>query len=455
MKTPYDPSSSKLLSFYDKIPSFVDGTDTPRAYLERCIETIEAKEPEVKAFVTLSMDRARAAADASTLRYKENRILSPLDGMPFGMKDVFETEDMPMQLGSPIFEGYETGWDAACVYFLRRGGAVMIGKTVTTEFAFGNPGPTRNAWDSNRTPGGSSSGSGAAVGAGMVPAGTGTQVRGSILRPACYNGAWALKPSWGAINTRGGFPSPPSIGHLGFLAGSLADTWISCYWLSQNAGGDAGHPSLKGEPRLPKSSKPKRLARVDTAGWPDTSETVREIFNKMIFKLERQGVEIVSRREDPELESYEQDMLELSKVIEIILAYEYRWPLMMYADKCPELLGDRVLNRAKAAADITPEQYEEAIEWSISARQRHEALSKKYDAMLTLNGTGAAPEGMAIGNAIYGEQSSVLGVPTLNAPLLAHDDMPLGIQVLGYFRRDYDLIAIGHWMIHAILRSDG
>jgi len=152
------------------------------------------------------MDRARAAADASTLRYKENRVLSPLDGMPFGMKDVFETEDMPMQLGSPIFEGYETGWDAACVYFLRRGGAVMIGKTVTTEFAFGNPGPTRNAWDSNRTPGGSSSGSGAAVGAGMVPAATGTQVRGSILRPACYNGAWALKPSWGAINTRGASP---------------------------------------------------------------------------------------------------------------------------------------------------------------------------------------------------------------------------------------------------------
>ena len=454
MKITYNPSSSKLLTFHDKIPDFINLEDTPRDYLERCINTIDLREPEVKAFVTLCLDRARDAADASTKRYKQNRVLSPIDGMPYGMKDVFETEDMPMQLGSPLFEGYETGWDAACAYFLRRGGAVMVGKTVTTEFAFGNPGPTRNAWDTKRTPGGSSSGSGAAIGAGMLPAATGTQVRGSILRPACYNGAWALKPSWGAINTRGGFPSPPSIGHLGFLAGSLADTWVSCFWLSRAAGGDAGHPSLKGEPKLPQARKPKCLARVDSAGWIDTPEPVREIFNKMIRKLEKCGVKIISRNEDPELESYEQDMVKLSEVIEIILAYEYRWPLMMYADRSPDLLGKRVLDRAKVAADITPEQYEEALNWSKAARERHEALADKYDAMLTLNGTGAAPEGLAVGNAVYGEQSSILGVPTLNAPLLADDDMPLGIQVLGYFRRDYDLVALGHWMIHAVIRGE-
>ena len=454
MKIKYDPSSSKLLTFYDKVPSFVDGSDTPRAYLERCLETIEGREPHVKAFVNFCFDPARVAADASTARYKSGHSLGPLDGMPFAMKDVFETKDMPMQLGSPLFEGYETGWDAACVYFLRRGGAVMVGKTVTTEFAFGEPGPSRNAWDTDCTPGGSSSGSGAAVGASMVPAATGTQVRGSILRPACYNGAWALKPSWGAINTRGGFPSPPSIGHLGFLAGSLADTWISCYWLSQNAGGDAGHPSLKGEAKLPKAKKPTRLARVDTAGWAETPDETRIIFEKMISKLKSRGVEIASRHDDPDLEAYEKDMVKLHEVIEVILAYEYRWPLMMYADHRPDQLGERVLNRAKAAAELNPDQYEEALEWSIDARKRHEALASKYDALLTLNGTGSAPKGMPVGNAVYGEQSSVLGVPTLNAPLLAQNDMPLGIQVLGYFRRDYELIAIGHWLIHAVLRAE-
>jgi Asp-tRNA(Asn)/Glu-tRNA(Gln) amidotransferase A subunit family amidase len=157
----YDPSSTKLLTFHDKVPAFLDGGDTPRAYLERCLETIEAREPDVKAFVTMSIDRARQTADEASERYRKGTPLSPLDGMPIAIKDVFETADMPMQLGSPLFKGYETGWDAASVYFLRRGGAVVIGKTVTTEFAFGEPGPARNPWDTNRTPGGSSSGSGA------------------------------------------------------------------------------------------------------------------------------------------------------------------------------------------------------------------------------------------------------------------------------------------------------
>jgi Asp-tRNA(Asn)/Glu-tRNA(Gln) amidotransferase A subunit family amidase len=117
-------------------------------------------------------------------------------------------------------------------------------------------------------------------------------------------------------------------------------------------------------------------------------------------------------------------------------------------------MGERVLNRAKTANDVTAEQYEEALNWSIGARIRHEALAAKYDAFITLNATGPAPEGMPVGNAVYGEKSSVLGVPALNVPLLAQDGMPLGIQLYGYFRRDYDLVAIGHWMIHAVLREE-
>ena len=454
MKIEYKPASSKLLTFYDKIPAFLDGSDTPRAYLERCLETVAAREPDVKAFVTFSLDRARAAADAATKRYKAKQPLGPLDGMPYAMKDAFETEDMPMQLGSRLFEGYQTGWDAACVYFLRRGGAVMIGKTVTTEFAFGEPGPARNAWDTDRTPGGSSSGSGAAVGSSMVPVATGTQVRGSVLRPACFNGAWAIKPSFGSMNLGGGFPSPPSVCHLGILGGSLADTWISAWWLSQNSGAVPGHPSLKGEAALPKARKPARLARIESAGWAETPEPTRAIFADMTAKLARRGVEIVGRADDPELEAYEQDLITLREIMEVTLTFEGRWPLIMYADRSPDLLGDRVFNRAKAANDVTPLQYEEALEWSVGARRRHEALATNYDALITLNATGPAPEGMPVGNAVYGEQSSVLGVPALNAPLLAQDGMPLGIQLLGYFRRDYDLIALGHWMIHAILREE-
>ena len=174
----------------------------------------------------------------------------------------------------------------------------------------------------------------------------------------------------------------------------------------------------------------------------------------MTRKLEGRGVEVVGRQDDPELEAYEQDLIKLREIMEITLAYEGRWPLMMYADQNPEKLGDRVLNRALSSADVTPEQYEESLIWSAEAKIRHEALSKKYDALITLNATGPAPEGMPVGNAVYGEYSSQLGVPALNAPLLAQDGMPLGIQLIGYYRRDYDLIAIAHWLIHAVLRDE-
>lgn len=457
MKIDYAPNSSNLLTFYDKIPAFQNGTDTPRHYLERCLETLSEREPDLRAFVTLSLDRARVTADEASKRYQDGRALSPLDGMPYALKDAFETEDMPMQLGSRLFEGYETGWDSACAYFLRRGGAVLVGKTVLTEFAFGEPGPTRNAWDTERTPGGSSSGAGAAVGSSMVPMAIGTQVRGSVLRPACFNGTWALKPSFGSMNLGGGFPSPPSVAHLGILGGSLADTWISTCWLSQNAGAVPGHPSLRGETSLPAAKKPKRLARLDTAGWEQTPDETRAIFDAMILQLKQTGVEISDRTEAPELEQYEQDLIELRKTMEAILTYEGRWPLMMYADRSPELMGTRVLGRARAAAadEVTREQYEDALIWSEGARRRHEALASKYDGFLTLNATGPAPKGLPVGNTVYGELSSVLGIPALNMPLLAQDDMPLGVQLLGYFRQDVELVAMAHWILHSMTRKEG
>jgi Asp-tRNA(Asn)/Glu-tRNA(Gln) amidotransferase A subunit family amidase len=158
---------------------------------------------EVKAFVSTHLPNARAAADASTERYRKGRPLSPVDGLPIGIKDVFETQDMPTQMNSPLFSDWHTGRDSVHVYVLRRAGALIVGKTVTTEFAQATPGPTRNPFDLTRTPGGSSSGSCAAVGAGMLPVATGSQVRGSIIRPAGYCGNYALKPTFGALNQQG------------------------------------------------------------------------------------------------------------------------------------------------------------------------------------------------------------------------------------------------------------
>jgi hypothetical protein len=177
----YDPRTCKMLTFHDATTKFRDGSDTPRAYLERCVETITAREPVVKAFVTLNTDGARAAADASSTRWKAGKPLSAIDGMPVAIKDLLETKDMPTDFGCAAYKGNHTHRDNAAVWALREAGAVVFGKTVTAELGGSHPGPTTNPWDAARTPGGSSSGTAAAIAARMVPAGLGTQVGGSVI----------------------------------------------------------------------------------------------------------------------------------------------------------------------------------------------------------------------------------------------------------------------------------
>lgn len=442
----YTPATADLLCYASALPSFLDGSDTPRAHLERCLETIDEREPEVKAFVTLNIEGARKAADAATARYRSGRPLSVVDGLPMAIKDVHETEDMPMQVGSPIFAGWSSGWDAASVYWLRKGGALILGKTVTTEFAFATPGPTRNPWDTARTPGGSSSGSAAAIGARMVPVATGTQVRGSVLRPAAFCGTYALKASYGAINASGGFPSAPSLNHLGILAGTLADMWNTAYYISNTAGGDPGHPSLAGEPSLPAARKPLRLVQLETAGWDVTPDGTRAVFQGFLKELRAKGVEVVCRTDDPEVEAFEQKLRELPEMILCILTYEGRYPLALYADRKPDLLSERVRERVTVGEALKPDDYARALEWCLDFRQQYRALAGRVDAFITLNSVGAAPVGMPVGNSIYGEPSSILGAPALNLPLLEMENMPLGVQLLGFYRKDYELTAMGRWL---------
>lgn len=453
LRAGYDPKTAKLPLFHTAAADFCDGRDTPRAYLERCLEIIDAREPAVRAFVVLNRDGARRAADESAARYKAGRPLSPVDGMPVGIKDVFETADMPTEYGSPLFKGNRPAWDAASVFWLRRGGAIPLGKTVTTEFAFGAPGPTRNPWDGARTPGGSSSGSAAAVGAGMVPVATGSQVRGSVLRPAAYCGVYALKPSWGAINLQGGFPSPPSIGHIGIFAGGLADMWSTAYYLSHAAGGDPGQPSLAGASGLPAARKPARLIRLETAGWPDTPEPTRAAFERVLGDIAAKGVAIVGRAEDARVEALERALADLLDVIMTILTWEGRYPLALYAARHPDWLSQTVRDRIAVSEEMTSADYAAALARADGLRTMFEALRGTADGFITLTATGAAPAGVPVGNPIYGDVSSVARTPAVNLPVAAIDGMPLGIQVIGFYRADWELTATAHWIVHALLRG--
>ncbi len=447
----YDPKTVKLLTFHDAIAAFQDGADTPRDYLERCLETIGQREPEIQAFVVTNVDGAREAADDSTARYKANRPLSLVDGMPACIKDLFETADMPTQMNSPVYEGWQSHRDAAHVYALRKGGAAVVGKTVTTEFGQATPGPTRNPFDTTRTPGGSSSGTSAAVGAAMVPAGTGSQVRGSIQRPAGYCGNYALKPTFGALNRGGGHSMSPSQSVLGTHAGSLEDCWRTAFHISSTIGGDAGHPGLFGEAVLAGSVKPACLARLETRGWPETEGETKEIFERFIAELRAQGVEVVSRGDDKRIESLERALETIPDFMFDIFAYEMRWPTWGYRDRGRALLSEAILERLERGEKLSPGDYRDRLDRREELRRVFAALDGSFDGYLTLSAKGPPPVGMAVGDPVYGDMSSCLGSPAYNLPLLADRGLPMGIQLLGHPHRDYELALRGKWLVETFL----
>src|SRR5438874_11245108 len=268
-------------SFFSATADFAAGLDTPREFLERCLARLEAFEASVGAFVCHDLAAAGTAADRSAARWRAGRPLSPIDGMPLGIKDIIETADMPTGQGSPLFVGCRTGRDAASVAALREAGAVILGKVVTTEFAATEPRGTRNPWDRERTPGGSSSGSAAAVACGMVPAALGTQVVGSILRPASFCGCVGFKPSVGRIN-RGGSYDYFSQSCTGVLAASLEDAWFVAINISMGTGGDPGYPGLQGPPAPPPARRPGVLALLQTAGWEVAAPEARSVFEAAV-----------------------------------------------------------------------------------------------------------------------------------------------------------------------------
>ena len=446
---PYDPRNPALRTFHDAIPAFLDGTDTPRDYLERCLEAIEEREPDVKAFVATNIEGARDAAD----RYGRNRPLSAVDGMPVCIKDLYETVDMPTQMNSPVYEGWQPIRDAAHVYALRMGGAGIVGKTVTTEFGQATPGPTRNPFDLTRTPGGSSSGTAAAVGAGMVPAGSGSQVRGSIQRPAGYCGNYALKPTFGALNRGGGHSMAPSQSVLGVHAGSLEDCWRTAFHISRTVGGDPGQPGLFGHPELERAVKPRRLARLETRAWPDTEDETREIFEKFLSDVGGKGVEIVSREDDDRVDALEKALLTIPEFMFDIFAYEMRWPTWGYRDMEGDLLSEAVLERLERGERLSPEDYRDLLAMRDALRRTFAALDGAFDGYLTLSAKGPPPVGMPVGDPVYGDVSSCLGAPAWNLPLLADRGLPMGIQLLGHPHEDYDLALRGRWFVESFLAA--
>lgn len=453
--SPYSPDSHTPLTFSDAVPRFQDGSDTPREYLERCLETIAQREPALKAWVVLNEAGARAAADAATARYQAGRPLSPIDGLPIGIKDLFETRDMPTQMGSPAYAGNHPQRDTALVLALRQAGAVVVGKTVTTELGMSHPGPTTNPFDTGRTPGGSSSGSGAAVGAGMIPAAIGSHAWGSGIRPASFCANHAIKPTFGAINR--GERQGSSLAHVSVHASSLEDMWRIAIEIANRSGGDAGYPGLFGPDKPPPASRPGRVILLQTAGWDEACTRSHEALDGVLDQLSGQGVDILARGDDPLIEAFEQAIAESSAIVRDILSYETRWAWENLYTSHPDKVSASLVARLEVGRGMKPQHYRAVLALRDHARQLHAALAPLGDAMVTFSSAGPAPtmgdtggtDGRithTTGSPVFNAPSSILGAPAISLPLMAVGGMPLGLQLMGQPHRDAHLTSVARWV---------
>lgn len=443
------------ISFSARLDDFRTGNTTPRHLLEECLANVEAAEKDIKAFTATCFDAARKAASESTERWKAGRPLSRIDGMPIGVKDVIETIDMPTGMGSPLFEGWRSQRDSASVHALREAGAVIVGKTVTTEFAASEPGPTRNPWDIERTPGGSSSGSAAGVAAGFFCAALGTQVIGSILRPASYCGVTGFKPTFGAIN-RGGSHDYMSQSAQGVLAACLHDAWQCMREIADRTGGDPGFPGLQGPLLPPAPVRPQTLAFLETAGWEDASDKAKSAMFEARRHIERAGVKVVDRNSSAEIAECERAIATALPLSYRLNTWESRWPLNTYRDRDESKLSAAMLKRAKDGEVMTLQDYRNALAEREHARRIYARLNNVADACISLSASGCAPVGLrSTGNAAFVVTGSMLGIPAISLPLLAESDLPLGMQLLGFRDGDASLFAIAAALMDAFPASAG
>jgi Asp-tRNA(Asn)/Glu-tRNA(Gln) amidotransferase A subunit family amidase len=450
MKTWRNPH---IVSFAQAVADFKAGTATPRDLLERCIANVDQYEARVKAFVTLDREAARKAADESTQRYKAGKPLSMVDGCPVGIKDIMATKDMPTQMNSPAFKGWQSGQDAACVQALRQGGAIIFGKTVTTEFAVGFSGPTTNPFDPKRTPGGSSSGTAAGVGSGMMPVGLGTQTQGSTLRPASYCGAVGFKPTLGSLNTAGIHPLSATCDHLGIIGATLEDVWRVASQISLGIG-SPGYGFLNGAgATLPLAVQPQKLIRLYTRGWTEIDSKTEAAFEDVIDALTAAGVEIVSKKDNPRVAAFE-DALErdVDTALDLV-AYEMKWPFQDYIARYGKVIGKRIHSLIERALSMSPAEYVALLDKrrAIRAHCRELAAGVGADAYVTLASSGPAVIGLeSSGSRTFIVPGSWLGFPAFSLPVMQADGLPFGLQLLGADHTDGNLCSTANWVMQAL-----
>ncbi len=398
---------------------------------------------------TTRLESAIAAADrldgrlkAFTYRpssYSNNTAVgeTALSGVPVAVKDLIDTADMPTAYGSKIFAGHQPKKDAWIVQRLREVGATIFGKTVTTEFAWRDPGLTVNPWNAAYSPGGSSSGSAAAVGAGIVDIAVGTQTVGSIIRPASFCGVVGYKPTYGLIPKEGTRFFSPTLDHLGFITSN-------CYWAAVAhqliVKGDTASNNLE-KIDFHRARKPKKLGIYRSSLWSHVSDDVKGNFDAVVRLLEANGIQCVDI-------NLSLDIKEIITATNKIMAYEMKQNL--YPDIKGELekAGPWTRELAKEGEKVSKADYDDLRTLTANMRMERDRPLDGLDAIISITSPTSAPIGLArTGDAAFCAPWTFLGLPALTIPSgLSSTLLPLGIQLIGRGDEDLQLIMLGQWL---------
>jgi len=436
-------SSPALLSASEAAERMQERLLTSEELVAACLERIRQVEPTVQAWQFLDGEHALAQARAADECRRSGQPVGALNGIPVGVKDIIDTADMPTENGTVLHKGRTPHRDATVVAKLRAAGAVIMGKTVTTECAYFNPGKTRNPHNPEHTPGGSSSGSAAAVAAHMVPLALGSQTAGSVIRPGAFCGDYAFKPTHGLIPRTGVLALSRALDHIGLFARSVDDLALLAEALVGHDEGDADtRPRARVEFRALEAAEPPiepMLAFIKTPHWQRVDADAKEAYGELIASLG-------DRVEEVELfpaASAAWDWQRLIMETEMAANLEPLWR------KGKDKLSERLRALIDRGCETRAIDYQRALR-SVPplVESFDELFMEKYDAIVTPPALGTAPKGLgATGDPVFCVLWTLLGMPALTLPLLrGANGLPLGVQLVG--RRNYDgrLLRTARWL---------
>ncbi|OGL17890.1 MAG: glutamyl-tRNA amidotransferase [Candidatus Rokubacteria bacterium RIFCSPLOWO2_12_FULL_71_22] len=421
-----------------------DGAISSEQLVEACLARVREVDGQVQAWAFLDADHALAQARAADEFRLSGRPVGPLHGVPIGIKDIIDTADMPTENGSALHAGRTPSRDATVVAWLRAAGAVILGKTVTTELATYAPGKTRNPHNAEHTPGGSSSGSAAAVAAGMVPLAVGSQTNGSTIRPASFCGVYGFKPTHGSIPRHRMLALSRTLDHVGLFARSIEDLALVA---EQLVGWDERDPDTRPRARVPFAAVaaeepplPPVFAFVKTPHWEHAEAETREAFAELVEHLGDRVEELELFPSATEAWAWHRTIMEA----EMAASLEREW--RTGRDRLSESLRAQ-LERGRAVRAV---DYQHAL---ARIRPVHESFQElfeqRYDTILTPAAPGTAPKGLtSTGDPGFCTLWTLCGMPAVSLPLMhGASGLPLGVQLVGPRDGDARLLRTARWLV--------